>query len=107
MLPICQAMLAAVLVIGLAVCAAVQQNTSATPADIQRLQDSTFQAGTDVSELRRRDAARADALQTELDELREDVIYLKVKLRREELVMTMIGGRVVFNAATEPSVVAP
>ena len=36
-----------------------------------------------MSELRRRDAARADELQTELDELREEVIYLKVKLRRE------------------------
>jgi hypothetical protein len=30
---------------------------------------------------------RADALQTELDELRENVIYLKVKLRREEAVV--------------------
>jgi hypothetical protein len=80
-------MLAPVLVIGLAASAAAQQNASATPADIQRLQDSVFQAGTDVSELRSRDATRADALQTELDELREDVIYLKVKLRREQSVM--------------------
>ena len=86
MLRICQATLAPVLVIGLAASAAAQQNAGATPADIQRLQDSAFEAGTDVSELRGRDAARSDALQLELDELREDVIYLKVKLRREEAV---------------------
>ena len=78
-----QATLATVLVVGLAVPAAAQQNASVTPADIQRLQDNAFRAGTDVSELRGRDAARADELQAELDELREEVIYLKVKLRRE------------------------
>ena len=83
----CHALLVSVLVFGPAVSAAAQQNAVATPADIQRLQDSAFQAGTDVSELRSRDAARADALQAELDELREDVIYLKVKLRREETVV--------------------
>ena len=83
----CQAMLVPVLVIGLAASAAAQQNTSVTPADIQRLQDSAFQAGTDVSALRSRDTARADELLSELDELREDVIYLKVKLRREQAVV--------------------
>ena len=83
----CQVLLALMLVIGLAASAAAQQNVSVTPADIQRLQDNAFQAGSDVSELRGRDAARADELQSELDELREDVIYLKVKLRREQLVV--------------------
>ena len=83
MFRICQAFLTTVLVIGLAAPAAAQQNSSVTQADIQRLQDNAFRAGTDVSELRRRDAARADELQAELDELREEVIYLKVKLRRE------------------------
>ena len=77
------AALIALFVTGLAAPAAAQQNSSVTQADIQRLQDSAFLAGTDVSELRRRDAARAEQLQAELDELREDVIYLKVKLRRE------------------------
>ena len=83
MLRLYLATLTALLVTGLAAPAAAQQNSSVTQADIQRLQDNAFQAGTDVSELRRRDAARADELQTELDELREEVIYLKVKLRRE------------------------
>ena len=54
-----------------------------TSADIERLQDGVFQAGTEVSQLRSRDAARARQLQVELDELRDVVIYLKVKLRKE------------------------
>ncbi len=62
---------------------AVSQAASVTQADIQRLQDSIYQAGSDVSQLRSRDAGRASRLQAELDELREEVIYLKVKLRKE------------------------
>ena len=54
-----------------------------TQADIQRLQDAVYDAGTDVSRLRDRDARLAESLQRELDELREEVIYLKVKLRKE------------------------
>ena len=75
--------LAAVLLAGPALPAAAQQNSSVTQADIQRLQDNVYQAGTDVSQLRIRDAARATQLQAELDELRDEVIYLRVKLRKE------------------------
>jgi hypothetical protein len=53
-----------------------------TTADIQRLQDNVFDAGTDVSRLRQRDARLADSLERELDDLRDEVIYLKVKLRK-------------------------
>jgi hypothetical protein len=53
-----------------------------TSADIQRLQDNIYQAGTDVR-LRGQNADQAARLQAELDELREEVIYLKVKLRKE------------------------
>jgi hypothetical protein len=64
--------------------AAQQQNYSqVSPADIQRLQDSVSQAGVDVQQLRGRDASRATQLQSQLDDLREEVIYLKVKLRKE------------------------
>ncbi len=52
-------------------------------ADIQRLQDAVYDAATDVSRLRERDPNLAESLQRELDELREEVIYLKVKLRKE------------------------
>jgi hypothetical protein len=57
--------------------------TPVTQADIQRLQDNVFQAGNDIQQLRGRDAARAQQLQTTLDDLRDEVIYLKVKLRKE------------------------
>jgi TolA-binding protein len=61
--------------------AAFAQNT--TQSDIQRLQDNVYLADRDVSQLRGRDAARANQIQDELDELRDEVIYLKVKLRKE------------------------
>jgi len=57
-----------------------------TQADIQRLQDAVYDAGADVSRLRDRDPRLAESLQRELDELREEVIYLKVKLRKEKSV---------------------
>jgi hypothetical protein len=73
--------LAALLGVVIALPAAAQY--SVTQSDIQRLQDSVYQADRDVSALRSRDATRANQLQAELDELREEVIYLKVKLRKE------------------------
>jgi hypothetical protein len=63
--------------------APVAAQQAVTQADIQRLQDNVYQAGTDISALRAREAARATELQTELDELRDEVIYLRVKLRKE------------------------
>lgn len=63
--------------------AAAQTSGSVTQSDIQRLQENVFQAGSDVAAVRGRDAVRGDQLQAELDELREEVIYLKVKLRKE------------------------
>ena len=75
--------LATVIAVGLALPAAAQTYSSVTNADIQRLQDNVYQAGTDVSQLRGRDATRASQLQAELDDLRDEVIYLKVKLRKE------------------------
>jgi hypothetical protein len=61
--------------------AAMAQQVS--PADIQRLQDQAFQAATDVSRIRSTDSALASRLQDELDELRDEIVYLKVKLRKE------------------------
>lgn len=59
---------------------------NATTVDIQRLQDSIDDASRDVTELRSRDSALASRLQTELDDLRDETIYLKVKLRKNETV---------------------
>jgi hypothetical protein len=53
-----------------------------TAADIQRLQDGVYDANADLSRLRQRDARLAEDLEQDLDELRDEVIYLKVKLRK-------------------------
>ena len=74
---------AALLVASLAAPAAAQQNLNVTQADIQRLQDNVYLADRDVSQVRNRDASRATQLQTELDDLRDEVVYLRVKLRKE------------------------
>src|SRR3954454_6267801 len=54
-----------------------------TQADIQRLQDNAFLAERDINSLRSRDSSRASQLQAELDDLKDEVIYLKVKLRKD------------------------
>jgi hypothetical protein len=51
--------------------------------DIQRLQDQAYEAGRDVSRLRSSDATLASTLESELDELRDEITYLKVKLRKD------------------------
>src|SRR6185436_8744504 len=59
------------------------QSGRLTQADVQKLQDSVYLAERDISNLRTRDSARAMSLQTELDDLSDEVIYLRVKLRKE------------------------
>ena len=56
---------------------------SVTSADIQRLQDQVYDAGNEVSRLRSRDQSLADRLSSQLDDLRDEVVYLKVKMRKE------------------------
>ena len=73
-------MMAAAL-LSIASVAAAQQSVSTS--DIQRLQDQVYQAGSDVSRLRSTDSALASRLETELDDLRDEVTYLKVKIRKE------------------------
>jgi hypothetical protein len=76
-----RAALAALVATALAAPAAAQQTV--TQADIQRLQDNVFLAERDINQMGNRDAARVSQLREELDELRDEVIYLKVKLRKE------------------------
>jgi len=73
---------APVLVAALAVPARAQ-STVITNADIQKLQDNVYLAERDINQLKTRDTARATQLQTELDDLSDEVIYLRVKLRKE------------------------
>jgi hypothetical protein len=63
---------------------AAAQNREVTSADVQRLQAAIEDASRDVAAMRGRDGALASDLQSELDNAREDVTYLKVKLRRNE-----------------------
>ena len=60
-----------------------QSQSSVTTADIQRLQDQVYDASNEVSRLRSRDQGLADRLQAQLDDLRDEVVYLRVKLRKE------------------------
>src|SRR5437773_1773393 len=72
--------MAAVLLAG-AVPAAAQ--APVTAADIQRLQDNAGDIAGTIANLRNRDPPLADSLQPRLEELRDEVTYLKVKLRKE------------------------
>jgi len=69
----------------LAVPAGAQQSGGQTvsSSDVQRLQDDVYQAGSDIARLRGTDANAAARLQDELDDLRDEVTYLKVKMRKE------------------------
>src|SRR5690349_16339220 len=69
-----------------------QTYSTVSPADIQRLQESVNQAAGEVQALRSRDASRASQLQSQLDDLRDEVIYLKVKLRKEGLQRAEYAG---------------
>jgi hypothetical protein len=62
---------------------AAGQNAVST-ADIQRLQDAIYDASRDVTQVRARNSALASQLEDELDEARDETVYLKVKLRKNE-----------------------
>jgi TolA-binding protein len=67
----------------LVACAAPATAQSVTSNDIQALQEQVYQASTDISRLRGTSQDSAARLQTELDDLRDEVAYLRVKMRRE------------------------
>jgi hypothetical protein len=76
-------LLAAVaLAVGVAASATAQ--SSVTSSDIQRLQDTIYDASRDIAQAGSRDRALASQLQAELDDARDEATYLKVKLRRNE-----------------------
>ena len=60
-----------------------QAQQSVNAGDIQRLQDQAYQAGSEVSRLRSSDSNLASRLESELDDLRDEIVYLKVKMRKE------------------------
>jgi len=80
LMTVCAIAMAAVL---LAVTVPAAAQTSVTAADIQRLQDNAGEIAGTIANLRNRDPRLADPLQPRLEELRDEVTYLKVKLRKE------------------------
>jgi hypothetical protein len=79
-----RALLTLVLAGALSGAAAAQARSNVTPEEIQRLQQTIYDASRDVAQLRSRDAAEASRLQAELDDAGDEAIYLKVKLRKDE-----------------------
>jgi hypothetical protein len=76
-------MLAAFLVLA-ASAASRAQPAPVTNDDVQRLEAGIEAAARDVADARGRDAALASELQSQLDDVRDEATYLKVKLRRRE-----------------------
>jgi hypothetical protein len=70
----------------LAVAAPAAAQNTVSSSDIQRLQDGIYDLGGELSRLRSRDANAARDYQDELDELRDEVTYLRVKVRKGESV---------------------
>ena len=70
----------------LAIPARATSAQTVTDADVQRLQDQIADASRDIAQLRNRDGALARDLQYELDDAREEAVYLKVKVRRNETI---------------------
>ena len=70
----------AAIVVGVASTADAQ--STVTNSDIQRLQDEVYQASSDLMRMRG-NTSSVSTMQQDLDDLREEVIYLKVKMRKE------------------------
>jgi len=75
-------LMSALLVMGSA--GIVSAQNAVTTADIQRLQDSIDDASRDVAQARTRDARLGSDLERQLDDARDEAVYLEVKLRKNE-----------------------
>jgi hypothetical protein len=60
-----------------------QTTASATDTDVQRLRQALADAGAEVDRVKTRDAATSARLARELEDLRDEAAYLRVKLRKE------------------------
>src|SRR5262245_31243772 len=60
--------------------------TTVTTGDIQRLQDSIYDASREIWDVHTRDNSLASQLMSELDDARDEAVYMKVKLRKRESV---------------------
>jgi Skp family chaperone for outer membrane proteins len=62
---------------------AAQTTTSITETDVQRLRQALADATAEVDRMKTRDAATSSRFTRELEDLRDEVAYVKVKLRKE------------------------
>ena len=75
----------AMLMVGLTMPVAAQRGAN-DAAEIESLRDTAYLVERDLSSLNQRDARRAEQLQPRLAELQEEIVYLKVKQRKEGFV---------------------
>jgi hypothetical protein len=76
----------AVLMVGFTVPVAAQRGAANDASEIERLRDAAYLVERDISSLNQRDTSRAAQLQPRLEELQEEIVYLKVKQRKEGFV---------------------
>jgi TolA-binding protein len=76
----------ALLMVGFTAPIAAQRSAGSETADIQRLRDNAYLVEPDLVSLSQRDTVRAEPLQLRLQALQEEIIYLKVKQRKEGVV---------------------
>lgn len=62
---------------------AAQTTTSITETDVQRLRQALADATSEVDRMKTRDAATSSRFTRELEDLRDEVAYVRVKLRKE------------------------
>jgi len=55
-----------------------------TADDVQRMQDTVNSVSNDINQLRRTDSALAGQLERQLEEVRDEIGYLRVRIRRNE-----------------------
>jgi hypothetical protein len=79
-------LLAAMMVAAPGVLAPAEAQNTVSTNDIQRLQDSLLDLNSDLARLRSRDRDEARDYQDEVDEVRDEVVYLRVKLRKGQTV---------------------
>jgi hypothetical protein len=73
----------ALLMVGVTAPIAAQRSGVNEGTDIQRLRDNAYLIERDLTSLGQRDTARAEPFQARLHDLQEEIIYLKVKQRKE------------------------
>jgi TolA-binding protein len=73
----------AVLMVGLTMPVAAQRGAVNDAAEIERLRDTAHLVERDLTSLNQRDTPRAGQLRLRLEELQEEIVYLKVRQRKE------------------------